>query len=74
LGREVDRQQFATALLRHLDASYRQQFLGRGTLVKGGDLGSEIAQAPLSRPAPAATTSPAPTTTRGTRAEKSRKA
>jgi BirA family transcriptional regulator, biotin operon repressor / biotin---[acetyl-CoA-carboxylase] ligase len=74
LGQQVDRQRFATALLRHLDASYRQQFLGGRTLAKGVDLGSEIANPPLSQPAPAAITSPAPTTTRGTRAEKSRRA
>jgi len=60
LGRKVDRQNFAVAVLRKLDTTYRQQFLDRGTVAEGGDLGSP--QSP-----PAATTSPASTTTRDTR-------
>src|SRR5262249_15864500 len=40
LGRKVDRQNFAVALLRKLDTTYRQQFLDRGTVAEGGDPGS----------------------------------
>jgi BirA family transcriptional regulator, biotin operon repressor / biotin---[acetyl-CoA-carboxylase] ligase len=74
LGRQVDRQQFATALLRHLDASYRQQFLGNGTGEECDDPDPEIEYTTLPRSAPAATTSPAPTTIPDRHAEKSRMA
>ena len=66
LGQEVDRQKFAVALLQKLDATYRQKFLDRDSVADGGELGSMIA--------PAATTSPAPTTTRDKRAGKFRMA
>jgi BirA family biotin operon repressor/biotin-[acetyl-CoA-carboxylase] ligase len=70
LGREVDRQKFALALLRNLDLTYRQKF----AVAKGGDLGSPIAHTTLPRSTPAATTSPAPTTTRDKRAGRFRTA
>jgi BirA family transcriptional regulator, biotin operon repressor / biotin---[acetyl-CoA-carboxylase] ligase len=70
LGREVDRQKFALALLRNLDLTYRQKFAE----AKGGDPGSAIAQTTLPRSTPAATTSPAPTTTRDKRAGRFRTA
>lgn len=72
LGRQVDRQGFAVALLRNLDVTYRQKFLDHGTVGEGGDLGSKIADTALPRSTPAATTSPAPTTTRDKRAAKFR--
>src|SRR5215468_6892630 len=43
LGRPVDRQNFALALLRRLDVTYRQKFLDRAVVAEDGDLGSEIA-------------------------------
>jgi BirA family biotin operon repressor/biotin-[acetyl-CoA-carboxylase] ligase len=70
LGREVDRQKFALALLRNLDLTYRQKFAE----AKGGDPGSPIAQTTLPRSTPAATISPAPTTTRDKRAGRFRTA
>ena len=66
LGQEVDRLKFAVALLQKLDVTYRQKFLDRDSVADGGELGSMIA--------PAATTSPAPTTTRDKRAGKFRMA
>jgi BirA family biotin operon repressor/biotin-[acetyl-CoA-carboxylase] ligase len=57
LGRQVDRQKFAVALLRKLDSTYRDTFLP-----EGADLGSRISHATQPRLGPAATTSPAPTT------------
>ena len=66
LGQEVDRLKFAVALLQKLDVTYRQKFLDRDSVADGGELGSIIA--------PAATTSPVPTTTRGKRAGKFRTA
>ena len=74
LGRQVDRQQFAVALLRHLDASYRQKFLGRGIALEHGDPGSEMAHITSPRSMPAAKSFPAPTTTPDIYAEKSRTA
>jgi BirA family biotin operon repressor/biotin-[acetyl-CoA-carboxylase] ligase len=74
LGRHVDRQHFAVALLRKLDVTYRQKFLDRGAVAEGGDLGSKIAQTTLARSTPAATTSPAQTTTRDILAAKFRTA
>jgi len=74
LGRQVDRQNFAVALLRNLDVTYRQEFLDREPVAEGGDLGSKIAHNRLPRSTPAATTSPAPTTTRDMHAVKSRTA
>lgn len=70
LGREVDRQKFALALLRNLDLTYRQKF----AVAKGSDLGSPIAHTTLPQSTPAATTSPAPTTTRDKRAGRFRTA
>jgi BirA family biotin operon repressor/biotin-[acetyl-CoA-carboxylase] ligase len=74
LGQQVDRQNFALALLRNLDVTYRQEFLAGGAVAKGGNLGSEIARTTVPRSTPAATTSPAPTTIRDKRAAKFRKA
>ena len=74
LGRQVDRQQFAVALLRTLDASYRQKFPGRGAVAERGDLGSEMAHPTSPRSTPVATTFSAPTTTRDIRAGKFRTA
>ena len=65
-GQQVDRQKFALALLRKLDATYRQKFLDRDSTVDGGELGPRIALA--------ATTSPASTTSRDKLGAKSRKA
>jgi len=70
LGREVDRQKFALALLRNLDLKYRQKF----AVAKGSDLGSPIAHTTLPRSTPAPTTSPAPTTTPDKRAGRFRTA
>jgi BirA family biotin operon repressor/biotin-[acetyl-CoA-carboxylase] ligase len=39
LGRQVDRQNFALALLRKLDVTYRQKFLARAAVAEGADLG-----------------------------------
>ena len=39
LGRQVDRQNFALALLRKLDVTYRQKFLDRAAIPEGADLG-----------------------------------
>ena len=69
-GREVNRQEFAVALLQKLDAKYRQKFLGREAVTEGDDLDSEIAHTTLPRSTPAAMTSPAPTTTPDKRAGK----
>ena len=66
LGQKIDRQKFAVALLQKLDARYRQKFLDRDFVADSGKLGSMIA--------PAATTSPAPTTTRDKRAGRFRTA
>ncbi len=66
LGQKVDRLKFAVALLQKLDVTYRQKFLDRDSAADGGELSSMIA--------PAATTSPAPTTTRDKRAGKFRTA
>jgi hypothetical protein len=74
LGRQVDRQNFALALLRKLDVTYRQKFLNRAAVAEGGDLGSEIAQTTLPRSTPAARTSAALITTRDMRAAKFRTA
>jgi BirA family biotin operon repressor/biotin-[acetyl-CoA-carboxylase] ligase len=74
LGRHVDRQHFAVALLRKLDVTYRQKFLDRGAVAEGGDFGSKIAHTTLARSTPAATTSPAQTTTRDILAAKFRTA
>src|SRR5215475_12138311 len=38
LGRQVDRQNFAIALLRKLDVAYRQKFLGRAAVAEGADV------------------------------------
>jgi BirA family biotin operon repressor/biotin-[acetyl-CoA-carboxylase] ligase len=74
LGRQVDRQKFAVALLQKLDVTYRQQFRNRQAKAEDGDLGSEISDTRLPRSTPAATTSPAPITTHDTRAAKFRTA
>src|SRR5215468_12657804 len=39
LGRRVDRQNFALALLRKLDVTYRQKFLDRAAVAEGADVG-----------------------------------
>ena len=39
LGRQVDRQNFALALLRKLDVTYRQKFLDRAAVPEGADVG-----------------------------------
>ena len=39
LGRQVDRQNFALALLRKLDVTYRQKFLDRAAVAEGADVG-----------------------------------
>jgi|SRR6516165_1107319 len=39
LGRQVDRQNFAIALLRKLDVTYRQKFLDRAVVAEGADVG-----------------------------------
>src|SRR4030095_15454699 len=39
LGRQVDRQNFALALLRKLDVTYRQKFLNRAAVAKGAAVG-----------------------------------
>jgi biotin-(acetyl-CoA carboxylase) ligase len=62
LGRQVDRQKFAVALLRNLDLAYREKF-AKTAVVEGADLGSRVAHTALPRSTPAATTSPALTTT-----------
>jgi BirA family biotin operon repressor/biotin-[acetyl-CoA-carboxylase] ligase len=74
LGLKVDRQNFAVALLRQLDVTYRQKFLDRGVVAEGGDLGSEIAHVTLPPSTPAATTCSAPTATPDIRAAKFRTA
>ena len=38
LGRQVDRQNFALALLRKLDVTYRQKFLDRAAVAEGADV------------------------------------
>ena len=63
LGRHVGRQNFAVALLRNLDVTYRQKFLGLAAVAEGSDLGSKIADITLAQSTPAATTSPASTAT-----------
>ncbi len=45
LGRQVDRQNFAVALLRNLDLTYREKF----SVAEGGDLGSPIPHTTLPR-------------------------
>jgi hypothetical protein len=54
--------------------TYRQKFLDRGAVAEGGDLGAKIAHTTLARSTPAATTSPAQTTTRDILAAKFRTA
>ena len=39
LGRQVDRQNFALALLRKLDVTYRQKFLDRAAVAEGAEVG-----------------------------------
>src|SRR4029077_11478547 len=39
LGRQVDRQNFAIALLRKLDVTYRQKFFDRAAVAEGADVG-----------------------------------
>ena len=73
LGQQVDRQEFAVALLQKLDVTYRQKFLDRELVAEGGDLGVEMAHTTLPRPTSAARVSPAPTTTRDKRAGKFRR-
>ena len=73
LGQQVDRQEFAVALLQKLDVTYRQKFLDRELVAEGGDLGVEIAHTTLPRSTSAARVSPAPTTTRDRRAGKFRR-
>ena len=70
LGRQVDRQNFAVALLRKLDVRYRQKF----AVPEGDHPGSTIANTRPPRSAPAATISPAPLTTRDMHAAKFRTA
>jgi BirA family biotin operon repressor/biotin-[acetyl-CoA-carboxylase] ligase len=73
LGRQVDRQNFAVALLRNLDFTYREKF-SKAVVGDGDGLGRRITRTTLSPSSPAATASPAPTTTRGTSAAKFRRA
>lgn len=51
LGRQVDRHRFATALLRHLDATYRQKFAGHEAANACGNSPLEIAHTTVPRPA-----------------------
>jgi BirA family biotin operon repressor/biotin-[acetyl-CoA-carboxylase] ligase len=68
LGRQVDRQKFAVALLRNLDLRYREKFAcSRGRWPRVAD----STHTTLPRSTPAATTFPAQTTTPDTRAAKS---
>ena len=39
LGRQVDRQNFALALLQKLDVTYRQKFLDRAAVAEGAEVG-----------------------------------
>jgi BirA family transcriptional regulator, biotin operon repressor / biotin---[acetyl-CoA-carboxylase] ligase len=71
LGWLADRQNFAVALLRNLDVTYRQKFRGLAAVAEGSDLGSKMADTTLPQSTPAATTSPAPTATGGICAVKS---
>jgi len=73
-GRQVDRQKFAIVLLQKLDVTYRQKFLEPEAVAKGDDPDSKIAERTPPRSTPGATSSPAPTTTRGKRAGKFRRA
>src|SRR5215471_17091892 len=63
LGWPVDRQNLAVALLRNLDVTYRQKFLDREVVAAGVDRGSVGCATSKPKATPAATTSPAPTTT-----------
>jgi BirA family biotin operon repressor/biotin-[acetyl-CoA-carboxylase] ligase len=68
LGRQVDRQNFAVALLQHLDLTYREKFpCSRGRRPRLADRTPT-----MPRLTPAATTSPVLTTTRDKRVEKFR--
>jgi BirA family biotin operon repressor/biotin-[acetyl-CoA-carboxylase] ligase len=66
LGQAVDRQNFAAALLRKLDTTYRQQFGDCDPVTAGADLGSVGCATSEPQSTPASTTFPAPTTTRDT--------
>jgi BirA family transcriptional regulator, biotin operon repressor / biotin---[acetyl-CoA-carboxylase] ligase len=70
VGRQIERHDLAAALLRKLDLTYRERF-SKAAVAEGADIGSRIAHATLPRSTPAATGSPAPTTTRGKRVAKS---
>jgi len=74
LGWHVDRQNFAVALLRNLDVTYRQRFLGLEVVAAGVDRGSVGCASSKPRSTPAATTSPAPTATGDRRGVKFRTA
>lgn len=74
LGHQVDRQNFAVALLRNLDVTYRQKFLDREAVAAGAERGSVECVISKPRSTPAAKSSPAPTTTRDTHAAKFRTA
>lgn len=73
LGGQVDRQNFAVALLRNLDVTYRQKF-AKKVVAERADFGPRIRRTIAPRPTRAATASPAPTTTPDIHAAKSRRA